>query len=84
MPYYGGTDGADEMHPHPDEPIHDGMMGGAKKKTATKRKLSGYNKFVRACAKTQSGTTRSGKDMMTYCASQWKKLSASEKASYNK
>ena len=84
MPYYGG-DALPTDESASDEEHTPGLMGGAKKKkTATKRKLSGYNKFVRSCAKTQQGSTRSGKDMMTYCASQWKKLSASEKAAYNK
>lgn len=57
------------------------MMGGKKAKT-TKRKLSAYNKFVRECAKSASGHTRSGKDMMKHCAAKWKKLSVSEKAAY--
>jgi len=63
----------------------DYMMGGKRAKKATSkapRKLSAYNKFVRECAKSASGHTRSGKDMMKHCAAKWKKLSASEKASY--
>ena len=68
--YGGGDDHAAEM------------MGGKRAKTTTTRKLSAYNKFVRECAKSASGHTRSGKDMMKHCAAQWKKLSASQKAAY--
>ena len=59
------------------------VTGGKKaKKPRSKRPLSAYNKFVKQCSKTPEGLTRSGKDMITYCASQWRKLSESEKLRY--
>lgn len=58
--------------------------GGKKsrKSTGKKRAPSAYNKFVKKCAASPEGKTRSGTDMMKYCASQWKKLSDAQKASY--
>ncbi len=56
--------------------------GGKAKSGRKKRPLSAYNKFVKKCSKTPEGLTRSGKDMMTYCASQWRKLSDAEKQKY--
>ena len=59
------------------EPAPYAAAGGKKK-----RPLSAYNKFVKKCSATPEGKTRSGKDMMKYCAAQWKKLSDAEKAKF--
>lgn len=63
--------------------------GGAKRKAPKaakaakpKRPLSAYNKFVKKCSQTPEGKTRSGKDMMRYCASKWRAMSEAEKAKY--
>lgn len=67
------------------EPAPYAAAGGkkkAKKAAGKKRPLSAYNKFVKKCAATPEAKTRSGKDMMKYCAAQWKKLSDAEKAKY--
>ena len=54
----------------------------AKKASGKKRPLSAYNKFVKKCAATPEGKTRSGGDMIKHCASEWRKLSDAEKAKY--
>lgn len=70
------------------EPAPYAAEGGKKKKASSKkaagkkRPLSAYNKFVKKCAATPEGKTRSGKDMMKYCASEWRKLSDAEKAKH--
>lgn len=57
--------------------------GGKKAKKERKpRKLTAYNKFVRECSKSKEGKTRSGADMIKYCAKEWKKLSDAQKAAY--
>lgn len=48
--------------------------GGGKK-----RPMSAYNKFVRQCSQTDEAKTRSGKDMISYCAKQWRAMSDAEK-----
>lgn len=59
-----------------------GKRKGVKKASGKKRPLSAYNKFVKKCSATPEAKTRSGKDMIKYCASQWRKLSDAEKAKY--
>lgn len=64
-------------------------LGHEKKAAAKKAKASGkkrpltrYNKFMQECSNTPEAKTRSGKDMMKYCAAQWRKLSDDEQAEY--
>jgi hypothetical protein len=52
------------------------------KKVGPKRPLTSYQKFIKVCAKTPEGKTRSGKEMIKWCAGKWRALSDAEKKKY--
>nr|WRJ69454.1 hypothetical protein TetV2_00005 [Oceanusvirus sp.] len=53
-----------------------------KKSSASKRPLTSYQRFIKACSETAKGETRSGTDMFKWCAKKWNSMSKAEQDKY--